>query len=57
MSAYTDAVTAINMIATDSRPTVVRQELTALKALIELQMEKLPPDKPDYDTEESSDAS
>lgn len=55
MSAYQDAVTAINMIATDPRPTVVRQDLTALKALIDLELGKLPADQPDYATEEDRD--
>lgn len=56
MSAYQDAVTAINMITSDPRHTVVRQDLTALKALIDLSLEKLPPDQPDYATEEANDA-
>lgn len=53
MSAYQDAVTAINMIATDPRKETVRQDLAALKALIELQLEKLPDQKTDYRTEDT----
>lgn len=51
MSAYQDAVTAINMIATDPRKETVRQDLAALKALIELQLEKLPEQEADYEAD------
>lgn len=51
MSAYQDAVTAINMIATDLRTETVRQDLAALKALIELQLDKLPEQESDYEAD------
>jgi hypothetical protein len=56
MSAYQDAVTAINVIATNPRPTEVRQELVALKTLIDLELDKLAPDQPDYTTEGDENA-
>jgi hypothetical protein len=42
VSAYQDAVTAINMIATNPKTEEVRQELEALRALIKLLTSKLP---------------
>lgn len=51
MSAYQDAVTAINAIATDPRPETVRQELEALRALIDLLADKLPSQESDYETD------
>lgn len=53
-TAYRDAVTAINSVSTNPRPTVARQDLTALKELINLLLAKLPLDQPDYDTEEEA---
>lgn len=49
--AYRDAVTAINAVSANPRPTVARQDLTALKELINLLLAKLPEDQPDYTTE------
>jgi rubrerythrin len=51
MSAYQDAVTAINMIATDPRPEIVRHDLEALRALIDLLVEKLPDQQSEYQTD------
>ena len=51
MGAYQDATTAINMIATNPKTEEVRQELEALRALIELLAEKLPAEDRDYETE------
>ena len=54
--AYRDAVKAINAISANPRPMVARQDLTALKALIDLELAKLPADKPDYTEEENNHA-
>lgn len=53
MSAYDDAATAINVIATNPKTAEVRQELEALKALINLMLDKLPDQRSDYETDDA----
>lgn len=54
-SAYQDAVSAINAVVQEASPypMAAQQQLTALKALIDLELAKLPPDQPDYTEEEN----
>lgn len=53
MSAYDDATTAINAIATNPKTAEVRQELEALKALINLMLDKLPEQTTEYETDDA----